>query len=35
MFGWNTFGLLLFGPAVATHRFFDTLNRVEQKLNEN
>ncbi len=35
MFGWNTFGLLLFGPAVATHRFFDTLNRVERKLNEN
>ena len=21
MFGWNTFGILLFGPAVATHRF--------------
>lgn len=33
MFGWNTFGLLLFGPAVATHRFFDTLNRVESELN--
>lgn len=33
MFGWNVFGLLLFGPAVATHRFFDTLNRVEAKLN--
>ena len=33
MFGWNVFGLLLFGPAVATHRFFDTLNRVEVELN--
>ena len=33
MFGWNTFGLPLFGPAVATHRFFDTLNRVEIALN--
>ena len=33
MFGWNTFGILLFGPAVATHRFFDTLNKVEIKLN--
>jgi len=33
MFGWNTFGLLLFGPAVATHRFFDTLNKVEKELN--
>ena len=33
MFGWNTFGLLLFGPAVATHRFFGTLNRVETELN--
>lgn len=34
MFGWNVFGLLLLGPAVATHRFFGTLNRVEQRLNE-
>jgi hypothetical protein len=34
MFGWNTFGLLLFGPAVATYRFFDTLNKIERKLNE-
>ena len=33
MFGWNTFGLLLFGPAVATLRFFDTLNRIEAELN--
>ena len=27
------FGLLLFGPAIATQRFFDTLNRVETELN--
>ena len=33
MFGWNVFGLLLFGPAVATHRFFGTLNWVEAELN--
>ena len=34
MFDWNVFGLLLFGPAVATKRFFDTLNRVERELNK-
>lgn len=34
MFGWNVFGLLLMGPAIATHRFFDTLNKIERKLNE-
>ena len=34
MFGWNTFGILLFGPAVATHRFFDTLNKIEAALNK-
>lgn len=33
MFGWNVFGILLFGPAVATHRFFDTLNKIETELN--
>ena len=33
MFWWNTAGLLLFGPAVATQRFFGTLNRVEAELN--
>ena len=33
MFGWNTLGLPLFGPAVATHRFFATLNRIEAELN--
>ena len=34
MFGWNIFGLPLMGPAVATGRFFDTLNKIESKLNE-
>ena len=34
MFGWNVFGILLMGPAVATQRFFDTLNKIESKLNE-
>ena len=34
MFGWNTFGLVLMGPAVATHRFFNTLNKVEVELNQ-
>ena len=33
MFGWNIFGILLFGPAVATHRFFNTLNKIERELN--
>ena len=33
MFDWNVFGLLLLGPAVATHRSFDTLNKVETELN--
>ena len=33
MFGWNIFGLLLFGTAVATLRFFKTLNRIELVLN--
>ena len=35
MFGWNIFGLPLMGPAVATMRFFDTLNRVEDRINAN
>ncbi len=30
MFGWNVFGLFLMGPAVATHRFFRTLDAVER-----
>ena len=33
MFGWNTLGLPLCGPAVATYRFFDTLNKIERELN--
>ena len=34
MFDWNVFGILvLVGPAVATQRFFDTLNKVEIELN--
>ena len=33
MFGWNVFGILCFGPAIATYRFFGTLNRVETALN--
>lgn len=34
MFCWNVFGLPVFGPMIATERFFDTLNKVERKLNE-
>ena len=34
MFGWNVFGILLLGPAVATHRFFDTLGKIERTMNE-
>ena len=30
----NQPGFLLFGPSVATYRFFDTLNKIERKLNE-
>ena len=33
MFGWNVFGILCFGPMIATHRFFNTLNQVEEVLN--
>lgn len=33
MFDWNVFGLLLCGPAIATWRFFDTLNKIERELN--
>ncbi len=33
MFWWNVLGILvLVGPMLATKRFFDTLNRVEQEL---
>ena len=31
MFNWNVYGLLLMGPAIATQRFFDTLNRVGKR----
>ena len=34
MFGWNVFGILCFGPMIATYRFFNTLNRVEEELNK-
>ena len=34
MFLWNTAGVLLLGAAVATHRFFRTLNGIEAALNE-
>ena len=33
MFGWNTLGLFCFGPAIATLRFFRTLNQIETELN--
>ncbi|MBQ4426155.1 MAG: hypothetical protein II881_00180 [Oscillospiraceae bacterium] len=33
MFWWNVIGLPLFGPAVATYRFFNTLNKIEKELN--
>ena len=33
MFFWNVLGLPLMGPAIATRRFFDTLNKVEAELN--
>ena len=33
MFGWNIFGLPLMGPAIATQRFFDNLNKIEKELN--
>ena len=35
MFWWNLLGCPCFGPMIATKRFFDTLNKVEQRLNEN
>ena len=34
-FYWNFFGwLILVGPFLATYRFFDTLNKIEIRLNE-
>ena len=32
MFNWNVFGILCFGPMIATKRFFRTLNLVEKEL---
>lgn len=34
MFGWNEFGVLFFGPMIATYRFFNTLNKIEIELNK-
>ena len=34
MFGWNTIGVLFLGPAIATKRFFETLNGIERVMNE-
>ena len=34
MFDWNVFGLVLMGPAVATERFFRTLNQIEKRINQ-
>ncbi len=34
MFGWNTIGLLLRGPAVATGGVFATVNKSESRVNE-
>ncbi len=34
MFWWNVLGCPCFGPMIATHRFFRTLNQIEIKLNE-
>ncbi len=34
MLGWNTIGVLFLGPAIATKRFFDTLNKIERVMNE-
>ncbi|MBQ4257719.1 MAG: hypothetical protein II713_01820 [Clostridia bacterium] len=33
MFWWNILGCICCGPMIATHRFFQTLNRIEEKLN--
>lgn len=32
MFWWNMLGCLCFGPMIATHRFFRTLDAVEEHL---
>ncbi len=33
MFWWNLLGCLCFGPMIATLRFFNTLNQIEETLN--
>ena len=33
MFWWNMLGCLCFGPMIATHRFFGTLNKIEISAN--
>lgn len=32
MFGWNVFEIVCFGPMIATHRFFRTLNLIETEM---
>ena len=34
MFWWNMFGCFCFGPMIATHRFFSTLNKIESSINQ-
>ncbi len=34
MFWWNVLGCICFGPMIATQRFFNTLNRIEARINE-
>ena len=34
MFWWNLLGCFCSGPMIATLRFFDTLNRIERKMND-
>ena len=34
MFWWNLLGCMCFGPMIATHRFFRTLNQIETELNK-
>ena len=34
MFWWNMLGCACFGPMIATERFFNTLNRVEERMRE-
>jgi hypothetical protein len=34
MFWWNMLGCFCFGPMIATHRFFNTLNKIESSINQ-